>query len=277
MVLKLIKKLSQNNKIKGKKGNIMLNLHCKRISYYILAFWVMISICNAQEAKVVKCPDDKIRRIVQVAVMMKKKGYLETTIVDSLYYHYKPNAQDAAHTTEKMKKPEKDIDTVFGNISLNCNEKIALKEAGFNDDFLSKIEGNPEYFSVGISSVWFAESDNIGFASMLRIFLLPKSYFDIKKEYFQYKKFGLFQLDRWDLNLGLTTTVQTKDNNKDLTEEEEKNSYYLIGFSHELHRYAFINLGLAYAPGCDMGHKKQFYIGLTVDYNLLKSIGLVYK
>jgi len=119
---------------------------------------------------------------------------------------------------------------------------------------------------------------------MLRIFLKPKSFFDIKSEYFPHPFYhlssimdtGFFQGDRYDLNLGLTTTVKTQDND-DFTNEKEKNSYFLIGISHELHRYAFVNLGLAYSPGCDTGHKKQFYIGLTVDYNLLKAIGLAYK
>jgi len=161
----------------------------------MMVSWVIINMCNAQDLTVNsnpgsitsqnvlvdKCQEEAVRIIVKKAVKMKKRGCLETTIVDSLYYQSLRQAKKEAEIKAKNNAVNKDKkekqkngkntqpkenngSDKFGSIILNCNEIMALKEAGFNDDFLAKIEGHPEYFSVGISTIWFAESDDIGFA-----------------------------------------------------------------------------------------------------------------
>jgi len=204
--------------------------------------------------------------LVEVAKMLKKSGMSNSSIVDHLFH------QGRQHPDASRKAKE-----VFGNISLTADEIYELKQSGFQDDFIAKFEGHPQYVTLGVAPVWLVRTADLVFAPIVRVFLTPRSYF------YEYRPFfgswsksnwvGFLQLDRWDLNFGYTTKTSTTESN-DIGEEK---SYALVGFSNQLNRSALFNIGLAFVPGDIEGVETQLYIGFTVDYNLLKGIGIVSK
>lgn len=201
--------------------------------------------------------------LVDEAINLKKSGVLDSTIVDHLY---------------QLGEGRKGT---FGNVHLTSAEIQKLKQAGFQDDFIAKFEGHPQYVTLGIAGIWLYGTHDLVAAPMLRIFLVPRSYFSAQRPYWErvsicgsksplYWPKGLLQFDRWDLNFGITNSTSTDASN-------EQRSYVLAGFSNELNQSALLNLGVAVAPGDVEGKQTQFYMGLTVDYNFLKALGIVSK
>lgn len=116
---------------------------------------------------------------------------------------------------------------------------------------------------------------------MVRIFLVPRSYFKKRKPYWKeflggpYLPSGLLYHDRWDLNIGITISTSTTEDPEN--PESEDKSYILLGASHELNRSALLNIGFAFAPGDTTGERTQVYVGFTVDSNFLKALGIIEK
>lgn len=199
-----------------------------------------------------------IRKLVRESIQLKKKGLSDTAIVDHLY----------------LKK------SGFGEIKLTGAEIVALKDATFQDDFIAKFEGTPQYVTVGIAAIWLYSTAEISAAPMLRVFLRPRSYF--KERHLSpwrgsgniFKKTYNFVMDRLDLNFGYTNPTYTTKNTDEI---KEKRSYVLVGGSFELNRSALFNFGVALMPGDIKGKEKQLYFGITVDYNSLKEVGLIPK
>lgn len=200
--------------------------------------------------------------LVDSAIRLKKRGMSDTKIVDHLF-----------HEGTHRLKIEPEAKKIFGNTVLTAGEIDELKESGFQDDFIAKFEGHPQYVSLGVAPLWLIKTADLVYAPIVRVFLQPRSYFYKYEPYFSWPRFGLWQIERWDLNFGYTTRTSTTESN----DIEEKKSYALIGFSNQLNRSALINIGFALVPGDIEGVESQFYIGFTVDYNLLKGIGLVSK
>lgn len=71
-----------------------------------------------------------------------------------------------------------------------------------------------------------------------------------------------------------TQTPTSKGSNSAATEQR---SYILVGASNQLNRSALLNIGRAFVPGDIKGKEAQWYVGLTLDYNLLKDVGIVSK
>lgn len=212
-------------------------------------------------------PDSAVKQIdlVEEAIELKKNGVSDSTIVDHLY-HLGAGGVDGR---------------AFGNTRLSKEKIVELKKAGFQDDFIAKFEGHPQYVTLGIAAVWLGETAELTAAPMLRVFLVPKSYFKARRDYWKetgikslYYPHGLFHHDRWDLNFGITnkTSTTTDSNGK-----SEDRSYVLVGLSHELNLSALFNIGIALVPGDIDGKQTQWYAGITVDYNMLKSLGFVEK
>ena len=106
---------------------------------------------------------------------------------------------------------------------------------------------------------------------------MPKSFYAPRKDLFEIKynwlpvPSGLFSLDKWDLNIGLTSSASTSDNSA----TNDNKNYVLVGFSFEINRSALFNVGRAFVPGNTTGEKSQWYFGITVDQNFFKDIGFI--
>lgn len=199
--------------------------------------------------------------LVEESVVLKQSGVSDSTIVDHLYH-----IGESSHA-----------ERVFGNIHLTKEEIKKLKEAGFQDDFIAKFEGHPQHVALGVATIWLTETTDLTYAPMLRIFLVPRSYFTKMRDYWEkwemvglYYPRGFFHYDRWDINFGVTT-LTSADSSSD------KRSYVLVGLSHEINRSALLNIGGAVLPGDVKGIQTQIYFGITVDYNFLKYLGIVDK
>jgi hypothetical protein len=74
-------------------------------------------------------------------------------------------------------------------------------------------------------------------------------------------------LQRFDVNFGYTASSAKIDN--------EKTNFVLTGLSFELNKAALVNFGVAHAVNDVQHEKRQAYVGITVDYNILKELGVV--
>lgn len=198
--------------------------------------------------------------LIQGIIFQKKQGFSDEFIL---------NQFDKQISKEGFKKD-----------GLHDFETIKLKAAGFNDDVIGKLARHGQRVSIGIAGIWLNETKDLVTSPILRIFLTPKSFFDPRKPFwsqFNLNDFplpiptGLFDRDRYDINIGYTTKTSTTDNGS------EKKSYLLLGVSFELNRSALFNFGWALVPGDIDGKQKQIYFGITVDYNILKDLGILEK
>jgi hypothetical protein len=197
--------------------------------------------------------------LIEEAIRLRRGGVSDSFIVEHLY-HLNP-----------------DTGNVFGNARIREDDIKKLKEAGFDDDFIAKFEGHPQYITVGVASVFLIRTSNLEAATMLRILLEPRSYFKRLRPYWRklfwkiYWPEGITHYDRLGLTLGITTSTPTG-------EKSESINYVLVGLSNELNRLALLNFGFALAPkDIKEGKKKQLYIGLTLDSNSLKALGIIGK
>lgn len=207
--------------------------------------------------------------LVDSAIRLKQSGMSDSSIVDHLFHE----------GTQRLKLNSK-AKNVFGNTLLTAGEISDLKESGFQDDFIAKFEGHEQHLTIGVSAIRLTETATLVPASMLRIFLVPRSYFKKRRDYWEekwklYWPAGLFHYDRWDLNVGMTTSTSTTEDPEDPASQDR--SYVLLGASHELNRSALLNIGYAFAPGDTKGERTQLYIGFTVDSNFLKALGIIEK
>jgi hypothetical protein len=200
--------------------------------------------------------------LVNEAIKLRKIRMQESTIIDHL-----------DHISRSSTDGSPDRKGRFGNYRLTGSQITKLREEGFQDDFIAKFEGHPQHVSVGIAPLWLLKTKDLVYAPMIRILLTPRSYFYERSPYISWPWFGLWQIERWDLNFGYTTKTSTEESN-DIGEEK---NYALIGFSNQLNRSAFLNIGWALVPGDIEGVETQYYFGFTVDYNVLKGIGVVSK
>ncbi len=203
-----------------------------------------------------------LRDVVYEAIKMKQSGsFQEPFIIDHLFHARKAD----------------EYDNVFGNIKLTADEMSVLNSVKFSDDFIAKMEGQPQYVTIGMAGIWLNETAELVAAPMIRIFLTPRSYYSPRKPLIE--SFGIFKLptgfrfvDKWDLNVGYTASASTQKNGDPA--KEQKN-YVLIGLSYEINRSALFNIGMAYVPGDVKGVQKQVYFGFTLDQNILKQVGLL--
>jgi hypothetical protein len=121
--------------------------------------------------------------------------------------------------------------------------------------------------TLGAAYVWIVGISEFAPTVMMRILLSPRTY--------QQQDSTTFNLmadkipgakGRIDLNIGRTSDVLTH-NPKD---DKEKKAYTIVGLSYMVNASAFINFGVVPENGYG-------YLGITVDYNLLKGLGVVSK
>lgn len=104
--------------------------------------------------------------LIEESIHLKRKGVSDSTIVDHLYHMGELGCDNCT------------IKESFGNIRLTKDGIEKLKEAGFQDDFIAKFEGHPQYVTLGVAGIWLTETTDLAAAPMLRIFLVPRGYFE---------------------------------------------------------------------------------------------------
>jgi hypothetical protein len=202
-----------------------------------------------------------IKEVVAEAIRMRQSSFYEEPFI-------------AEHLFQKKNDEVKDI---FGNIKLSKDEMGALKSEKFSDDFIAKMEGHPQYITLGLSAIWLKDTTELVGAPMIRIFLVPKSYYTSRKNLWEKHwgvmlPTGILYVDKWDLNIGYTSSASiSKDNGVD----NKKKNYILLGLSYEINPSALFNIGVAYVPGDVDGVQKQLYFGFTIDQNILKQVGIM--
>lgn len=219
---------------------------------FFLLFVFSSSFCFAQDESIVESDKAEIDLVAE-SIELKRSGVSDSTIVEHLY-HMGESGQ---------------YKRTFGNTQLTKDEIQKLKQAGFQDDFIAKFEGHPQYVTLGVAGIWLTETTDLAAAPMLRIFLVPRGYFEERPPFWTWD-FSC-HLKRLDLNFGITNLTSSGG------KSDEKKNYVLAGFSYELNRSALFNFGGAVLPGDIDGKQTQFYFGITVDYNFLKSLGIVDK
>lgn len=211
---------------------------------------------NGKETKL--CEDsfqlNIIGEVVSESITLKRNRYSQKSIINHLAHKRLSNG-----------------DPTFGKYQLSAEEMSLLKDEGFEVDYIEKLEGQSIPVTVGVMALRLTKSNKITFGPVIRIMLVPRSYFHPYKPYFdKYYPKGLLHLDRWDLNLGYTTS--TKSDNG----ESDDGNFFLGGFSHQINQGALLNIGFALLDGQD-GKEGQFYYGITLDTEFLKLIGFIDK
>jgi len=206
---------------------------------------------------------------VKRAVEMKKAGLSAQTIL---------NVFDKENVFAKFKRTK-----------LSADDVKALKSVGFEDDFIEKLNLVPSYLTVGPAVVWLKDVNDVVGSALVRIYLPPRSFFERRaeltlfpwspsvapKDFWKCKEEcwilnPLSLVDRLDLNFGVTTNAKAE-------EKGEKTAYFLLGGSYEFNRFALLNYGLAFSTEGDFKESSQFYLGFTVDSNILKELGFMSK
>ncbi|MDP2682247.1 MAG: hypothetical protein Q8P28_05490 [Deltaproteobacteria bacterium] len=250
---------------------------------------IQLTICNG---KINACSTEKRfwvlpDSIVTDAILLKDR-MSEEGISDYLY-HRGEQERERNIAEDYTKK------NVFGNAKLTSREVLALKVATFDDNFISKMTGERQHINLGVSAIWLYDTKSVVAAPMLRIFLIPKSFYEPRRELIKWRwvadsnslakecpincSFGwtlwnfaknipMALLNRTDLNVGSTTSTSTDAT----TGKNVDKSYYLVGLSFEINPAVLLNLGYAAISGkVDSGIRKQWYLGLTIDENVLRA------
>jgi len=179
----------------------------------------------------------------------------------------------------------------YGDTDFTAAEMKKLKDK-FDEDFIEKWAGAKQYVTIGAAAVYLADSNKVVGAAILRILTPPRSYYSqlnltpwsgssfIKKPkkkpkpgFFQRLKYNIDpdHYDAWihriDLNFGVTSPAKSINDAKAI--------FILAGLSYQIHRAAFLNAGFAFSTTGSFSDSSQAYMGITVDSNLLKSVGLL--
>lgn len=197
--------------------------------------------------------------IVDEAILLMGTSMPASAITEQLYHNGRQKLQ-AGNASENQ---------VFGNVELSAAETKRLKEAHFEDDFIQKMTGQPQYITLGAGALWLNKTSNFVVAPMLRIFINPTGYFSPRKVWY-----NPIDSQKWGINLGYTPTTSTiKGSSSSATESK---NYALLGVSYEINRSALFNVGYAKVPGGTvLGKDHLWYFGFTVDQNFLKALGLM--
>ncbi|MFQ5901074.1 MAG: hypothetical protein ACE5IH_05905 [Thermodesulfobacteriota bacterium] len=210
-----------------------------------------------------KCPAD-IEKGVKEALLLKQH-FNESTITEMLI---------------------NDCKYRFGSADLNADQMIRLREK-FDEDFVKNWVGIPQFVTIGASAIYLADANKLVGAAILRILTPPRSYYS-ELNLFPWSrpqnnpdKRGFKRLwynidpdhsdawiNRWDLNFGFTSTSYIDNVGSD------SGNFILAGLSYQLHRAAFLNAGVGFSTAGNFDDTVQGYLGLTVDSNILREVGL---
>jgi uncharacterized protein YjdB len=209
-------------------------------------------------------PEQALKEGVEQAIKLKANGFSESDIMEIL-----------------LKNPK----YKFGWAELTTDQKVELRKS-FSEDFIKNWVGVPQYVTIGASAIYLVRDNNMVGAGVVRIFFFPRSYYielnslpwsvkaaEDKKCYWQRFKYNINpdNRDAWihrvALNLGLTSGSGTETSNSD--------NFFLLGLSYELTKAAQINVGWAAVTTTQSGSRGQIYVGITLDSNVLKVLGIM--
>jgi len=218
---------------------------------------------DAQEKFSVQNP--ALNEYVKTAVVLKNNNNADESFILEYIANEQQRKVDADPSNKKL---------VFLGTRLEDIDLKTLSENKFSQDFIGKLTGISQYVTVGVSAVWLTKNHDLVTSPTLRIFINPKSYFAPRTPLFTTKIFSKAWLngirDKIDINFGYTAKSET-----DSSTGSKNTNYVLAGLSFEINRSALLNVGTALATKDVNNDKTQFYIGLTVDSNLLKGLGLM--
>lgn len=241
------------------------------------------------KAEIIAWKDDEITVVVPVfpSVLDKADVSIEISAAgvivkkESDYTAFNFLILEAIHQKQKGITEEfilNQFDTRTSNrkMTIRDPEIVALKAAGFNDDVIGKLAGHKQHLTIGVAAIMLRDTRDLVTSPILRVFLKPKSFFDYRKPFWGpcwgilCAPSGIVDASKYDLNFGYTSKTAADSGT-------ENKSYVLVGFSFELNRSALLNFGGAFVPGDGEKKHTQMYLGLTVDYNVLKELGIVTK
>ena len=114
-----------------------------------------------------KLVEEEKKKLVDKAINLKNINMQESTIIDHL-----------AYVDRKY-----DSRVYFGKCPLSADQIDSLRKAGFQNDFIAKFEGQPQYVTLGVAGVWLQKTADLVYAPIIRIFLKPRSYFHAYRPY----------------------------------------------------------------------------------------------
>jgi hypothetical protein len=188
------------------------------------------------------------------------------------------SAQMLDHISKKIEedvRSGKATSALFTGVKLSDTDVLALKDAGYDADFIAQLEGqDQQYVTLGWAAVFLPNGAQVTTAPMLRVLLTPKSYFrprfPLMSSTYVFTKDWLNGIrEAIDFNVGYTV-VTTKSEST-----ETKTNYFLTGLSYEINKSALLNIGAAFPVNNATKNSVKFYTGITLDQNLLKNIGLL--
>lgn len=207
--------------------------------------------------------------------------YSNTYIREAVLWKSMPQSATLEHIATLMQRSTDDgrnSDALFHGVPIIGGDLQALKDAGYDADFIQKLEGQKQYLSIGMTGILLTKANDLVAAPMLRIFIQPRCYFRQRVPFWSldYSPLKWVQgfLERTDFNFGYTV-VKTKVD-KDSTTTVETN-FMLAGLSYEINKAALFNAGWALPVNSGVKEKGQIYVGITVDSNLLKELKILEK
>jgi len=228
---------------------------------------------------------NNISTLVATAIELKNDGMSASAIAEYLHHqgeqeieikYIELDKQTALYDTYDRDDINSTAYEVFGNFHpklKNGEEIVKLREAGFENDFIEKMTGQPQYITLGVAAVWLGQTHNYVLAPMARIFVQPAGYYAPRRTFEISHFIATWDWQKVGINIGYTpATATTKTYGSAATETK---NYMLIGLSYEINRSALLNLGMAVAPGGSLHGSRQFYAGFTIDQNILKGLGLM--
>ncbi|MBT0666027.1 hypothetical protein KI809_17075 [Geobacter pelophilus] len=195
---------------------------------------------------------------IKEAVLWKQKGMSDTAILGHI-------SKMATRDLEENKKSP----SVFDGVSIEGDEVKQLRDASFSEDFITKLEGQPQWVTIGMAAIFLPDGGKITTAPLLRIMLEPKSYYKPRYKFGHIFSKDFFSVARqkFDVNIGYTVSATKIDS--------ENVNFLLTGFSYEINPSALLNFGAAIPTGGVKDKSVTSYVGVTVDQNFLKAIGLM--
>ena len=164
--------------------------------------------------------------------------------------------------------------TAFSGVPIETDAQLTLKAAGFDSDFIAKLSGIKQYVTFGTGAIYMTKTGDIVAAPMARIFLSPRSYYAPRVPLFSIQNNLRTWLsgmaERFDVNIGYTV-IQSKVTDSSQT---VNTNYALAGGSFEMNKAALLNFGWA-VPTKNNPKNGQLYLGVTLDYNILKQLQIV--
>jgi len=217
-----------------------------------------------------------VHNVVADAIRLKKTQISDQGIIDHLF-----NQQEAMLERD----PDAPTNGLFGAIKLSSDDVAALKAAGFDEPFISKLEGQHQYFSVGASALYLFGSDEWVGAGLARIFLRPKGYYSPRKpivsahwstktniERLLKAPFKSYFWDRVDVVIGATGSASTSSSGN-----SSSTNYIITGGSLEITRFLHFVGGAAFAGDKPQGNRYQTFVGINVDPNIVNIGDLLSK